>query len=109
MITSPPKKAPYPVAEYLKLDAKATALRVLNGCKSGSDSKCEIDVRVGIFFDGTNNNLARDKFGERISLPQTARGSSEKMKSRMQPSEYSHSNVARLFQAFKDTSQVTGL
>lgn len=37
-------------------------------CGTTSTQPCSIPVRVGLFFDGTNNNLFRDKNGTRTGL-----------------------------------------
>ena len=108
MTIAPPNTAPYPVASFLKLDAKSASKRLLSSCKDGSETKCEINARIGIFFDGTNNNLERDREGVRIMLPEQHGSSPAKMGRPLLPSEYSHSNVARLFRAYQETDRPRG-
>lgn len=126
----PPEQAPfYPSAQALKLSSKGDAIGALAlSCDDGG-LPCSIPVQVGIFFDGTNNNLERDLNGQRIAVPYSnerrkrleAQASAEgrsinsvqppepKQKNPMPPSEASHSNVARLYQAFPRTKRTDGL
>lgn len=108
MTIAPPNTAPYPVASFLKLDAKSASKRLLSSCKDGSEAKCEINARIGIFFDGTNNNLERDREGVRVMLPEQHGSSPAKIGRPLLPSEYSHSNIARLFRAYQETDRPRG-
>lgn len=64
----------------LMIGTKASDCRTNEVCpKVGiTRSACEGRINIGLFFDGTNNNFFRDKFKQ------------------------GHSNVARLFVAYKD-------
>ena len=127
---APPEAAPYhPTDRALKLTTKADALGFLSVCVDDSGKPCSIPVHVGMFFDGTNNNLERDLKGRRIAVPLSdvkrrkletkarAEGKSvsfvepptPKQKSPLPTSEASHSNVARLHQAFPDAKGAAGL
>lgn len=126
----PPKAAPYyPTAQVLKLPAKADAFTFLAAPVDGNGKLCSIPVQVGLFFDGTNNNLERDLKGKRIAVPLTAakrkkleaqarvegkfnapiESSAPKQKSQLSADETSHSNVARLYQAFPADKTQDGL
>ena len=74
MTKAPPKEAPYPVGSFLKLDPKSASNRLLHNCKDGGETTCAIEVRVGVFFDGTNNDLQRDRQGVRIVLAEKSGG-----------------------------------
>ncbi len=78
-------------------------------CATASDLPCNIPVRVGLFFDGTNNNLERDRTGKRTGLVDPKTKMPGPVASReLKPEEASHSNVARLFSAFPDDKQRSG-
>lgn len=55
--------------------------------EASSTPECSIEVHVGVFFDGTNNNMQRDK----LSIPDV--------------DARSHSNVVVLYDAFADKRQ----
>ncbi len=82
MTTTSPQ--PFPADGYRKLTAKETMQRAkaLN-CTIPTDNKatCSGQVHVGIFFDGTGNNLKADY----TDLP---------------PEKRKHSNIVRLFHAY---------
>lgn len=61
-----------------------------------------------IFFDGTNNNLARDKYGERIATDGhvIASGNSTEPSPEL---ERSHSNVARVYEAYAQNDHTRGV
>lgn len=127
----PSSLAPFsPSADALKLSAKADALSALALSCDDKGAPCSIPVQVGLFFDGTNNNLDRDLNGVRIAVPfpdakrkrLEAQAKAEgrplnsvqplqpKQKSRPVPeNEASHSNVARLHQAFPRDQRRAGL
>ena len=106
MISTPPGKAPYPVDEFFKLSASERTLRSWNCSKDASALPCSIPVRIGLFFDGTNNNLARDRYGERVGIGgQETTGGAQKLPG----DQCSHSNVARLFQAFSSNGFEKGV
>ena len=67
---------------------------------------CEIPVRVGLFFDGTNNNMYRDRDGERVSEDKEHKALP---KLSLTPEQCSHSNVARLFLAYPRDRQADGV
>ncbi|CAH0350671.1 DUF2235 domain-containing protein [Aquabacterium sp. CECT 9606] len=130
-LQSPPKAAPYyPSAQALKLPANSDARSFLSLAVDDAGKPCSIPVQVGLFFDGTNNNLERDLNGKRIAVPvSTARRkkleaqankaegkfnssverSLPKQKSPLPFNEASHSNVARLYQAFPNSKTAAGL
>lgn len=127
---SPPSQmAPFfPAAQSLTLPSKLDALGALAVSCDG-DTPCSLPVQIGLFFDGTNNNLERDLNGKRIAVPLSnakrkqlealarAEGkpagsvqpSVPKQKSPLPPGEASHSNVARLYQSFPRTKRKDGL
>jgi len=108
MTKVPPMEAPYPVESYLKLDPKSASKRLLHSCRDGGETRCAIDVRVGVFFDGTNNNLQRDRQGVRIVLPEKSAPPHQLVRRPLHASEYSHSNVARLFLAYREVDSQLG-
>lgn len=106
MIDATAGKAPYPAEEFLKLSPRERAIRSWNCSKDITTLPCSIPIRIGLFFDGTNNNLARDRDGERVSIGgRETTGGNEKLP---EP-ECSHSNVARLFQAYSDNDYEHGI
>jgi len=64
-------------------------------------------VHVALFFDGTNNNLYRDKEGVRVGVPD-GKKPPEIAKIPVAPEHADHSNVARLFLAFPRTKTEEG-
>lgn len=62
-IKATPEKAPYPVADYLKPNAQERSASLLASCDQDSTLPCRIPVQVGLFFDGTNNHMERDRNG----------------------------------------------
>lgn len=106
MIDFAPDKAPYPVEEFFQFSAHERAMRSWNCSLDATALPCSVPVRIGLFFDGTNNNLARDRDGERVSIGgREITGGTEKLPE----AECSHSNVARLFQAFDDNDYERGI
>lgn len=127
----PEELAPfYPTEKALVLPPKMDALSAMAVSCDDGGKPCSIPVQVGLFFDGTNNNLDRDLNGQRIAVPYSdktrkrleakarAEGKSvdsvqppiPKQKDPMPANEASHSNVARLFQAFPgDAKRSQGL
>lgn len=127
---APPQDAPYvPVAKALTLSARVDAISTLAANAACPDGLCDIPVEVGLFFDGTNNNMERDLNGERIAVPSSndemrklkarakAEGTTlEKLLSKparkgapLPAMERSHSNVARLYRAFPDDKREIGM
>ena len=127
----PSSQAPFfPSTQALTLSSKADALGALSLSCDDSGTPCSISVQIGIFFDGTNNNLDRDLRGKRVAVPYSpskrkklealARAEGRavssvhppepKQKKPLPVNEASHSNVARLFQAFpSDAKRPQGL
>ncbi len=107
-ITLTPVKAPYPVADFLSSTASQQS-KIAAACGPSREGPCSLPVHVALFFDGTNNNLYRDKEGVRVGAP----GPDNKptpIKSRPVTQEQAdHSNVARLFLAFPNTKMNEGL
>ena len=64
------------------------------------DGPCSIPVHIALFFDGTNNNLYRDKEGMRVGVPGSDKKPTPASKKPVAANEADHSNVARLFLAF---------
>ncbi|WP_083518285.1 T6SS phospholipase effector Tle1-like catalytic domain-containing protein [Dechloromonas denitrificans] len=124
-IEAPPAKAPFPVPDFLRHTASPADLFTL--CSDATDLPCRIPVQAGLFFDGTNNHMERDRKGKRVPVPLTK---DEKQAARrkakaaglpdeepkpeplpdctMTPELCSHSNVARLFEAFPETKTAQG-
>ena len=70
-IKTTPDKAPYPVADYLKPTAQERSASFLTNCETATALHCSIPVNVGLFFDGTNNHMERDRNGKREPVPWT--------------------------------------
>ena len=106
MIGDSPDKAPYPVEKFFKLSTRERAIQSWNCSQDATALPCSIPVRIGLFFDGTNNNLARDRNGEKVSIGgKEITGGTKKLPQ----VECSHSNVARLFQAFSRNDYEKGI
>lgn len=127
---APPGDAPYvPVATALVLGGKSQAFSALATSSASTVGLCDIPVEVGVFFDGTNNNMARDLHGERIAVPHrddvthksTGRASAavtaeneastpiHRRDGRLPPNECCHSNVVRLFRSFPRGKRASGI
>lgn len=63
-----PSKAPYPVEKSLKPSAEDQSTIPSATCDLASSAPCRIPVQVGLFFDGTNNDLERDPNGRQFGL-----------------------------------------
>lgn len=128
-LLGPSPQAPYfPVEQALQLDSKVDAVSIVSASTVCPDGACSIPVEVGLFFDGTNNNLARDLEGDRIAvisdeqaetIRKRAKASGKRVQELMPPAPVSiskplpdiarsHSNVARLYRAFPDDKQDKG-
>src|SRR5574343_213424 len=70
-IQATPENAPYPVADYLKPSAQERSASLQATCDPESALPCRIPVNVGLFFDGTNNHMERDRNGQRKPVPWT--------------------------------------
>lgn len=123
-----PEKAPYPAPDYLKSTDNERSDAMLANCNTATDLPCRIPVQVGLFFDGTNNHLDRDRNGQREPVPmnstEIARAKAKARESGQNPDEMkfpppvpdrpmtpelcSHSNVARLYATFPRTKQASG-
>jgi len=119
-INATPEKAPYPIADYLKPSAQERSNALLANCDKATDLPCSIPVNVGLFFDGTNNHMERDRDGKREPVPWTddelrqakkdarkagrdpdeVRGPPPIPSFRLKQEQYSHSNVVRLYEAY---------
>ncbi|NMG42692.1 DUF2235 domain-containing protein [Aromatoleum toluvorans] len=109
MVNATPVDAPYPAAEFLASTAFAHSQIALANCEFASDTPCSIPVRVGLFFDGTNNNLERDRDGKRMGLPDPETGIPGPLANRpLRPQDCSHSNIARLFRSYPADKQDSG-
>ncbi|QJD93559.1 DUF2235 domain-containing protein [Duganella dendranthematis] len=108
MINATPVRAPYPVSVFLRPLAKERSITALASSITAQDTPCRIPVRIGLFFDGTNNNLYRDKNGQRIEIIASKKEKAEVNIVKIKPEEFSHSNVARLFEAFPNDKQQSG-
>jgi len=127
-IKATPEKAPYPVADYFKPNAQERSASLLANCDNETALPCSIPVNVGLFFDGTNNHMERDRNGQREPVPWTdeelKQAKNEARKAGRDPKEVkgpppipyspmtpelcSHSNVARLFRVFPDDKTSSG-
>jgi hypothetical protein len=105
-----PIKAPYPAGEYLKPSAQEQSQIAAACSKDVNDLPCAIPVQVGLFFDGTNNNMYRDRDGVRTGVvdPKTKKPRPIPQKP-MKSEDCSHSNVARLFEAYPDDKKENGI
>ena len=86
-IKAAPLKAPFPAEEYLTLsfeEALKAHLRipVVPPGNPHKIEQCAFFTHIGLFFDGTNNNMKRDH----DDIPD--------------PYKRSHTNVVRVFKAF---------
>ena len=109
MIEATPAKSPHPVDVFLKSSSRERSSTALEACRTSSSVPCNIPVRVGLFFDGTNNNLERDKYGKRTGIVTPGTNKPGKADSvPLKPEEASHSNVARLFSAFPSDKKNNG-
>ena len=124
-IKTTPDKAPYPVADYLKPSAQERSDSLLANCDTESTLPCRIPVNVGLFFDGTNNHMERDRDGRREPVPWTdkelEKAKNEARKAGRDPKDVkgpppipnlqmttemmSHSNVARLYEAYSQQAK----
>lgn len=109
MVIATPVHAPFPAAEFLSSTPLSESEIAFATCDSVSDIPCSIPVRVGLFFDGTNNNVERDREGKRIGLPDIETGIPTPLGNKpLSPEECSHSNVARLFRTYPNNKQTGG-
>lgn len=121
-----PAEAPFPINEYLGI-AKTSPTDLFNVCADATQELCRIPVNVGLFFDGTNNHMERDRDGKRVPVPLTKEEKREaKRKAKVEglpeeepqpapvpdvplrPEQRSHSNVARLYLAYPGNKQSSG-
>lgn len=109
MINAPPPKAPIPVDLFLKPNAREQSRISQFACETAAGSPCTLAVHVGLFFDGTNNNLERDRNGQRTGVidPKT-KNPVVIEKVPLRPEDASHSNVARLFLSYPNDKQQSG-
>ena len=127
-IKATPEKAPHPVADYLKPSAQERSTSLLASGDQDSTPPCRIPVQVGLFFDGTNNHMERDRNGQREPVPWTdkelkqakddarkagrdpeaVKGAPLMPNVKMTEEMISHSNVARLFEAYPWDKQEEG-
>lgn len=117
-IKATPQNAPFPAPEFLR-HATPSPEDLLNLCGNATDLPCRIPVTVGLFFDGTNNHMERDREGKRVPVPlddeelkkakaaarregkdPTTVGPPPIADRPMTPELCSHTNVARLYAAF---------
>ena len=104
-----PIAAPFPVESFLKPSAQEQSNIALASCQPASEAPCCIPVRVGLFFDGTNNNLERDLKGRRIGLPDPKTKEVKSLPNKpLKPEECSHSNVVRLFHTYPEDKREQG-
>ena len=127
-IKATPEKAPHPVADYLKPSAQERSTSLLASGDQDSTPPCRIPVQVGLFFDGTNNHMERDRNGQREPVPwadkelkqakddarkagrdpEAVKGAPLMPNVKMTEEMISHSNVARLFEAYPWDKQEEG-
>jgi hypothetical protein len=109
MIEATPAIAPYPVDDFLTPSSRERSSIAIAACSTATDLPCRIPVRVGLFFDGTNNNLDRDRNGKRTGLiNEDTKKPVEIPSVQLNSDQFSHSNVARLFEAFPKTKKGSG-
>ncbi|PKO86147.1 MAG: hypothetical protein CVU18_16450 [Betaproteobacteria bacterium HGW-Betaproteobacteria-12] len=125
-IEATPDTAPYPTSEFLGA-ANLPLNDLFNLCRNATTEPCSIPVNVGLFFDGTNNHMERDRNGKRVPVPLTKEEKREaRRKAKIEglpddepqpmplpdvlltPERCSHSNVARLYLAYPDNKQSSG-
>ena len=106
MIAATPIKAPHPVAVFLKPSSKDSSTIATVACSRNADTPCSIPVHVGLFFDGTNNNMSRDRDGVRVELDGTAIPPSGNTPLTLE--QASHSNVVKLYRAFPSDKHSSG-
>lgn len=99
MINASPSSAPFPVAEFLAPNALDQS-KISEKTAHDESQPCSIPVHVAIFFDGTNNNLYRDKDGVRVGVPDTKGRPTAISNKPVTQESADHSNIARLFLAF---------
>lgn len=99
MISATPVFAPFPVRDFLRLDLRDQST-IAEECGSFENLLCSIPIHVALFFDGTNNNLFRDKDGTRVGVPDGKERSTKIAPKPIAPEAADHSNIARLYQAF---------
>ena len=124
---APPAQAPYhPSKEALKLSTKEEAFSIAIIDSPNNEPPCSVPVEIGLFFDGTNNNMARDFDGQRVATPitkeerkklQTQAKAENKIfeelppppkRPPLSPMEQSHSNIVRLYRTFPTNKQESG-
>ena len=108
MIAATAIEAPNPVDVFLKPTSQDRSNIATVVCSTNADLPCSIPVRVGVFFDGVNKNMYRDRDGERIALDGADEGLNGNLQLTLKPEEASHSNVVRLFQAFPTDKHSSG-
>ncbi|WP_080698530.1 T6SS phospholipase effector Tle1-like catalytic domain-containing protein [Janthinobacterium lividum] len=109
MINAPPPKAPVPVDVFLNPGTSKQSKIAQVACGAASDTPCSIAVHVGLFFDGTNNNLERDRNGLRTGvIDAKTKVPIAIAKIPLKPEDASHSNVARLFLTYPNDKQQSG-
>lgn len=107
-IAAAPIPAPYPVAKYLGSTASEQS-KIAAACSAASDGPCSLPIHIALFFDGTNNNLYRDKEGVRVGVPGADKKPTPIESKPVAPELADHSNVARLFLAFPSTKMDQGI
>lgn len=105
MISATPDKAPYPIDAFFKLSTREQAAQSWEHSNDTQELPCSLRIRIGLFFDGTNNNLARDRDGEQVSIDGTSVTGGDE---RLSETECCHSNIARLFEVYKKNDFVKG-
>ena len=110
MILPLPKLAPFPLKDFLQLSAKEQSVI---GCqvfrnRAATIKPCSIDIRVGIFFDGTNNNMERDRDGKRTGLMDDSKKPRVIASRQLTPAEFSHTNIARLYLSHPNIAKGAG-
>lgn len=106
MIAATPIEAPYPVGDFLKPSTKDSLTIVNAVCSASSKTPCNIPVRIGLFFDGTNNNMSRDRNGMRVNLDGTIIPTVGSTLLALE--QASHSNVVKLYRAFPSNKHSSG-
>lgn len=104
-----PVQAPHPISSFLKPSAQEQSQIGMACSKDASNLPCAIPVQVGLFFDGTNNNMYRDRDGVRTGVPDPKTKQPGPIANKpLKPEECSHSNVVRLFEAYPGDKRESG-
>lgn len=106
-IEATPIKAPFPVSSFLQ-PATNEQSKIAAACATSESKPCSMPLHVAMFFDGTNNNLYRDREGTRVGVPDSKGNPTAISRRPVDPESADHSNIARLFRAFPEREMNRG-